>query len=224
MAFNLFKKKEVIKDINKDKVNNDIVEDFGNFIKNNNNEIPISSFDSNFNEEIINNNSITTMPDIENTTLNIKENPIDDMLMSQTNIDNNSTNFDNNVDITYNIGKNTEEIEESNEIENNSTPDINNINNYDYNPIINNLEHVQNNIKNSQDINIALSNLHKSKKTDIEQDLTILEDEINQDTTSIDMTSQYMDMSVDPGYKICPKCGQRIREDYKECFVCGTKL
>ena len=27
---------------------------------------------------------------------------------------------------------------------------------------------------------------------------------------------------VAPGYKACPKCGQVMREDYKQCFVCGT--
>ena len=29
-------------------------------------------------------------------------------------------------------------------------------------------------------------------------------------------------VQVEPGYKICPKCGQKMREDYRLCFVCGT--
>lgn len=30
------------------------------------------------------------------------------------------------------------------------------------------------------------------------------------------------DIDVEPGFKICPKCGQKIRNDYRLCFVCGT--
>lgn len=29
-------------------------------------------------------------------------------------------------------------------------------------------------------------------------------------------------IDVEPGFKICPKCGQKIRDDYRLCFVCGT--
>lgn len=29
-------------------------------------------------------------------------------------------------------------------------------------------------------------------------------------------------VEVEPGFKICPKCGQKIRDDYRLCFVCGT--
>ena len=34
------------------------------------------------------------------------------------------------------------------------------------------------------------------------------------------LTSHITDVS--PGFKRCPKCGQKMREDYKQCFVCGT--
>ena len=30
--------------------------------------------------------------------------------------------------------------------------------------------------------------------------------------------------SVEPGFKRCPRCGQKLRDDYKQCFVCGTWL
>jgi len=30
------------------------------------------------------------------------------------------------------------------------------------------------------------------------------------------------EIDVEPGFKICPKCGQKIRDDYRLCFVCGT--
>lgn len=29
---------------------------------------------------------------------------------------------------------------------------------------------------------------------------------------------------TEPGFKRCPKCGQKLRDDYKQCFVCGTWL
>ena len=159
MAIDFFKKKEVMNDIEKN--NNDIVEDYGNYI--NNNETTISSFDSNFNENIgydneptqnmdqvnysnavINeNNQIIESNDLYNNVPMEEENHFNDAV-----IQNDHSSFE-DVQITQSS---------------NNFGNAQNINNYDYNPIIDNMENAEHSIKNSEDINVAFSNMYKNKK------------------------------------------------------------
>lgn len=245
MAFNFFKKKEVIETNNEDKVNNDIVEDFGTFIKNtntDNNDLTISSFDINFKEEINDERDLMTNPQPINTTNNISNisNSVDTSfneeiasnMYTDSNIfpiSNNSipivenqtliNDWNSNLSDIYNTEIN-DNIVTNSQVEDN----IHNINNYNYNPIMDNLENVQDNIKSSQDVNVVLSNLYKTteqKDNNTQQDIPTENHDIEH-TSIFGETSIQDTFDIDPGYKRCPKCGQKMQEDYKQCFVCGT--
>ncbi len=281
MAFNFFKKKEVIESNDENKSNNDIVQDFGELIKNNsfdidnnnNNNSEFTSFDSSFNEKINDGNmsiSDTKQINTENSDIlqeqredienNLTQNfyqlgTINDVssvsevfrisfnesaksTKKRITVEENNTASIKNDNCTDDVDSSEDDdkisnisnnIENDNDVINNSQIELSNIqdiNNYNYNPIIDSLENVQGSIENSQDINVALSNIYKT--TVLKEDNN--EQNISEQTKSIKGTSNYNDVyieddiSVDPGYKRCPKCGQIIREDYKECFVCGTKL
>jgi len=219
MAFDIFKKKEVIESSNTEKSDHDIVEDFGNYVQGeiNPNNLTLSSFENNFQE--LTNNDDDLIPD-----------------RAEINTNNEKINLNNNIDISYDsfvennnqapISENDNIINESNI--NYDNQNIHNINNYDYNPIINNLENAQINIQNSQDVNEVLSNIHKqSNQEQLKyEEPTIVQNDINTKPVNHVPTikEQYQYNDVDPGYKRCPKCGQRMREDYKQCFVCGMMI
>lgn len=240
MAFDIFKKKEVIENSDIEKSNNDIVEDFGTYInnnvENNNGELNISSFESNFAENIGNQEPSISVPEQVDFS-----NPIIDTNSSyHTYEEKNYHNFDtsiatdtneDNFDISKSImsnnfnDKNTQDNNIPNNlpvVEDNFNSNLN-INDYDYNPIMDNLENEKNNIKNSQDINAVLSNLHKKNTNNTENQTQQIPQ--NQSSSFIEKKVEpiptYFD-DVDPGYKKCPNCGQKMREDYKQCFACGT--
>ena len=232
MAFNLFKRreKEIIEDNNAGN-SKDIVSDFGNFVNNQmspnmNEKNTISSFDNNYNE------SITS--EFEN---NLKPNKVVNISNSfessyGENIDNDNNNIFPTPNTLNNFQNNEERVVRNfnpylNEVESDTSinipkeqPKLEEQPNMevlpkDYNPIMNDLEQIPNSIKNSQDINIAMSNIMKKEKEESLNDSSPNNND-NQTQTNINLND------VDPGYKRCPKCGQKIREDYKQCFVCGT--
>ena len=259
MAFNLFRKKEkeVINSDNNEPTN-DILDDFGSFvdrktttgkaiIENEENNQSISSFEMNFSENVSNNSFNNDYSNNLNNTepLNLSNN----FEASYTEEINNELNTSslNQVEVNSNIEtvqpfnpylNNTETYDdiknEDVEIDNQSILNQNII----QNDTINNLNEISNNIKNSQDINVALSNLYGNKDnnndtislkntSDEKQDNYNIEPKIeeNYSEPTISMPvykNPYQYSDVDPGYKLCPKCGQKIREDYKQCFVCGT--
>ncbi len=232
MAFNLFKRKEkeIIEDNNAGN-SKDIVSDFGNFVNNQmspnmNEKNTISSFDNNYNESITSEFENNLKP---NKVVNISNN-FESSYGENIDNDNNNifptpntlNNFQNNEervvrnfnpylnevesDTSINIPKEQPKLEEQPNME---------VLPKDYNPIMNDLEQIPNSIKNSQDINIAMSNIMKKEKEESLNDSSPNNND-NQTQTNINLND------VDPGYKRCPKCGQKIREDYKQCFVCGT--
>jgi len=262
MAFNLFRKKEK-EIINNDDDNtqvNDIVDDFGSFvgrktsldkstIESENSSQSISSFETNFSENVSDNNLNN---DSYNNFNNIDENKL------YNNFETSYAEEINNNDLhTSNL--NHEEVVNSNiEINQPFNPYLNNTETYDdvknvpekidnqsiinpnttQNTTITNLNEISNNIQNSQDINVALSNLYGNKDNNNDsvslgntsaekQDNYNIEPKIEENHTESTPSlpvhkNPYQYSDVDPGYKLCPKCGQKIREDYKQCFVCGT--
>ena len=198
----LFKKKEVINDTKKIEAN-DVVSDYGLYINNNTNDngnLNFSSFESNFNEDY------DEMPNlIEKSSTNEIQNSVDLF-----------TNQNNDVELPINTN-----VVEENTNEQLYKP-INDINNdYNFNPIMNNIENIPKNIENSRDINDALSELNGLKpKDEIEFEKERLESQF----MNYDIDNNFEEFDVEPGFIRCPVCGQKIREDYKECFMCGAKL
>lgn len=218
MAIDFFKKKDVMNYIEKN--NNDIVEDYGNFI--NNNESTIFSFDSNFNEDIgYNSEPIPSIEQINYSNDIVSEN--NQIVESNDIYSDIQTEEHNNFNDTE-IQTGFDPIDDIQPELNNNYNSVQNINNYDYNPIIDNMENAENNIKNSEDINVAFSNMYKNNKQKenkiTEKIQEQKEDDEYENNTPVIIESDYTD--VDPGYKKCPKCGQKIREDYKQCFNCGN--
>lgn len=234
MAFNLFKQKEVIENNDTEKNNNDIVDDFGIFMKQekiNENDLKILSFESNFEENICEEvNELNNIHQVNKVNSNVNH---------SINFD---TSFSDNVNTTSNYQvqnesniepfvSNSNNIQKTEDIQSNDlaseyqdlNTNLSNINNFDYNPIMDNLDKSKNNIENSQDVNDVLSNLHNSNSSaPIQTDKITFNTENISNFYSENPITQISD--VDPGYKRCPKCGQRMREDYKQCFVCGTMI
>lgn len=245
MKFNIFKRKEkeVITESD-NKQSNDIVEDFGSFmtkkalISNIETKKPtISSFESNFTEEINNRESFeNNYSQVEqNTNLNqtFNESYSEGTIENPTYV-NENTNYENQVEIeqenissfnpylniieTYSDLKENETLKPEEPL--NDGLSINNINNINN---TNEITNIEKNINNSQDVNEVLTNIYKKNNSN-----QIIPDEnknetIQEPTPSMPVyTNPYKNSVTDPGYKICPKCGQKIREDYKQCFVCGT--
>ena len=210
-----------------------------------------SSFTPSFNESIENTPNEQIFPNIENPyKTNNNSSIVNNQVQNNTpieptistNIPNNTqqnetpviTNFNpyqNNNTETYKVDNNKKEEEFV-------MPDITQYKN-NYNPIINELQNSNNNIQNSQDINTVLSNIMGQKQQG-SVDVQDNSDNINgnntptwnnnfsnmnlnpQAETKEQVSSPQAMPDVEPGYKRCPKCGQKIREDYKQCFVCGT--
>ncbi|MBE6153178.1 MAG: zinc ribbon domain-containing protein [Firmicutes bacterium] len=205
MAFNFFKKKEEM-EFQDSKNKNDIIEDFGSSAE----EYKITSFDSNFNEAINEEERNNTISDLE-----LQDSKINEIKSFDTNAVIEETNNENTNLIDENVQiDNTNEY--NNNVNDNNYSPVNNINNYEYNPIMDNMEQIQDNIKNSEDIGDALSKLHNKKSSNEEKKHKKVVNDVILHTN--------LDYDTDPGYKKCPKCGQKVREDYKECFMCGAKL
>lgn len=225
MAFD--RKKEVIKNTTKLE-RNDIIADFGMYSNSNNTNdenLNFSSFESNFKEEV---SGIPSL--IEESS------PVD----IQNSIDSFTKSFDQNNSVITPANNNT--LQENNIIKNLNNPieeinnvnietdlpiqkninEVNIINNYDYNPIMNSIENIPKSIDNSEDINVALSNLDglKSKKEEIKFE----REKPQSQFMNYDIDNNFEEFDIEPGFIRCPKCGQKIREDYKECFICGTTL
>lgn len=196
MAFNFFKKKE--KEIfENDNTENekDIVNDFGNFVTH--------QMSSNINEV---------------NTISAFDNNYNEMIVSDdTNNLNDQSEEPHEERIVTNFNPYENDVPTSNKIESTiSTP--NSFDNLEpgYNPIMDSLEQIPNSIQDSKDINDVMSNMFKKEEK---------VDNINQviNNTPVNISNNQSN-DVDPGYKRCPKCGQKIREDYQQCFVCGTML
>ena len=84
-----------------------------------------------------------------------------------------------------------------------------------------NINNIEETINESQDINVVLRNTYNNSNSKKSNDILETNTVQNFSSTPI-IENQYQNSDVDPGYRICPKCGQKIREDYKQCFVCGT--
>lgn len=91
-----------------------------------------------------------------------------------------------------------------------------------------NIENVQdNNIELKNTITLPVSSELISSQINIEEKENI-EIDNTQKTVEPDKTEHEHkfiisdNIDVEPGFKICPKCGQKIRDDYRLCFVCGT--
>ena len=128
MAFDIFKKKEVIENSDNEKSNDDIVEDFGTYInnniKNNSGELNISSFESNFVENVGNQESSTSIPE----QVNFSNSIIDTNSNYQTYEEKNYHNFDtsmttdtneDNFDISKSIMSNS--FNDENTLDNNTS-------------------------------------------------------------------------------------------------------
>ena len=59
------------------------------------------------------------------------------------------------------------------------------------------------------------------EKTRVKRNLSTVVEEQFEQTPIEEEEEEPEDLDVDPGYKRCPQCGQKIREDYKQCFICG---
>ena len=238
MRFKLFKGK-VVTEENDETKNNDILDDFTAYERNKelekNIDDTISSFQVNFSEGIdnkTNNNldsNISISKEEENDSLN-------NLTFSYNDIDEKSSSDDSNYPgqtntEIYNIEPfnpyinnmgTYDDFNNQNEIEQEDTNNQNTFDDYsEHEPTID--------ISNSEDVNVALSNIYNQSVTDnkTEDSKPIMENIVNtSEKKNIVSTpiyeNPYKNSITDPGYKICPKCGQKIREDYKQCFVCGT--
>lgn len=241
MKFNIFKRKEkeIISGDN-DLNSNDIVDDFGSFVsKKMSDQIEtesaqISSFKNNYSEGIGNSKEIIT------TSNNTQDEP-------KQNITNNfdSSYNDEITSVTYNDNISEEPIESFSDNIQAFNPYLNDMDKYSdlketeeinqnpinnqnsYSTVTNDFNEVTNNIYKSEDVNVALSNIYNNSKAhNIEKEQVILDNVKTNTTQNVGTTpiieNDYKNSDVDPGYRICPKCGQKIREDYKQCFVCGS--
>lgn len=241
MAFNVFKKKEVIKDNPESKNDKDIVQDFGELIKNNSFDLETSEQEIQFNNNLQSEENITNTIEKQNMELyifntinkiqdvsNMFEISYDESVKTSNKELKTSEPINNSIEIksSFNDLKDEKNIPVKEEVvPENNIPEYDNvnINNLNYNPIIDSLENVQKNIYNSEDVNIALSNIygttvHKEEKEENEQSI------LNQVNNTPIIMSEDDDIDIEPGFRRCKKCNQKIREDYKECFVCGTKF
>ena len=254
MKFNIFKSKEKeVIDANSTPKTNDIVDDFGLYTEKKANsgkaiierpsDVDISSFESSFTENISTTSSNTLYNDEQYYDRNNFEIPSDESISNNISIPDTSPQeqilsyetqninqfnpyLNNNIGTYDEIRENKDDEQASNVIQNDNT-------NYS----VNQLDEITNNITKIEDVNIALSNIYnKDKQESIKYDYNINEQkDLTRETYSEQNYSSnlsqipvydkpYLDSDVDPGYKRCPKCGQKIREDYKQCFVCGTML
>ena len=254
MKFNLFKSKEKeVIDTNSAAKVKDIVDDFGSYVDKKTNggkaiiEQPstgfISSFEQNFTENVgTTSNNITYDNEqyyqSNNFETSYNENVSSDISISDTTIQDQILSYENqninpfNPYLNNNIGT-YDEIKEAKA--NEQTSNI--IQNDNMNYSVKQFDEITSNIEKSEDVNVVLSNIYnKDKQESIKYDYNINE---QNDLTQENYVEQshsshisqmpvydnpYMDSDIDPGYKRCPKCGQKIREDYKQCFVCGTML
>ena len=224
MGFNIFKRKEK-EIISSDNANNsnDIVDDFSSFVESKTNinnttqknkSDSIFSFDSNFSEgigssyEINDSNSIIDDNKKENLNNNFQYSYNEEINENSYENLQSFIPYNNNLETYASI--NEEDIEQPDVVE-----ETNN------NNLVENINNIEETINESQDINVVLRNTYNNSNSKKSNDILETNTVQNFSSTPI-IENQYQNSDVDPGYRICPKCGQKIREDYKQCFVCGT--